>query len=1285
MATVVLASASDIDRWAAARAAQDRVPELLRRLVYATTEAPTLVDFPSGDAVQLEGWDGTVVLNEDHSVIPKGVSGWETGTSKSPKTKADEDYENRSKTPPPTARGAVTPSVTSFVFVTPRRWPGKKKWSAKRRGENVWQDVRAVDADDLEAWLQQAPATHVWFSRLIGVLPAGADDLETTWADWSEATTPPTSAALVIAGRDKEVQQLTGWLNSGRGTFTVVAESSDDAIGFVGAAVMALPEGERSPVLARIVVATDPDAFAQLATSQHSLILVAAYAPGNEIHRATRSGHRVILPTGPVPGREAPADGLALPRVARDAAQAALQAMGVHEDRARQLGGVARRSMRTLRRRLATHPSLQTPRWAEPAVGPSLVPILLAGQFNESREADLQALAALSPAGLHVLRETLARWAQEIDPPVRHTGNLWYLVSKEDAWAALGRFVSSDDLKRFASVATDVLGEVHPKFDLPPDQRWVASIHGKERQYSGALVTGVADTLALLGSLADSAVLPDGTLPSLAAERIVSDALAAVAGDWRGWATLSRVLPLLAEAAPDAFLKAVDAQVAKDEHAARQLFQDSGNAMFSSFAHTGLLWALETLAWSPGHLAEAARVLASLDRLDPGGNVVNRPGNSLRSIFLSWLPQTSAGLDTRLAVLDNLRKQEPTAAWKLFKNLIPRWHDHSGHNPKPHWRDWVADGAGTAATYAEIFRQTSQLIEWMLVDAGDDPARWQTLIEALDDIGPSDFDAVLVGLRALLTRGIDDTARASVFDALREMLSKHRSFPDAQWAMEGERLPQIEELMIAATPADVFLRVRWLFTDQPQLPEGREDDYSEHEALVFERRKEAMRELHQSLGTDGVIDLIPRVERSDEFGRVFAMAGLLRDDEEDRMLGRLLSDSAATGSALAFARGYSHGWTARVGAQAAFARIRDERAWTDTVRGHLLLAQEPTEAVFDVADSLDVDGRAAFWVGVQPFWFKDGAVERGLRSVLANGRAHAFVDAAAMHVQNQPTLDPELLATGLEAFARTPAEARGPRVDAHDIGAILDALERAVRDGRFESVRLARLEFLFLPALGHFERPPRALHSSMASEPSLFIDSVKLAYRKSANDEGDEEAAQSEAENEEEGDDSSRAQLVQRAYHLLHGWRMPLEGEPDGVDEAALNTWVDQVRAALKSEGRQTIGDHLLGQALSRSIPDSDGAWPRIPIRNLVERLQSDEFDSGLRIGKYNSRGVISRNPLGGGDLERGEASAYEKMAATMGTRWPRTAAILRMMARLASAEASREDIESELREDLED
>jgi hypothetical protein len=258
--------------------------------------------------------------------------------------------------------------------------------------------------------------------------------------------------------------------------------------------------------------------------------------------------------------------------------------------------------------------------------------MLLLSQFDERRDADLQAVGALASNGLTAVREILTRWSQEIDPPFRRVGNVWYLVSKEDAWAMLSRYVSKDDLGRFAKVAVDVLREVHPKFDLPPDQRWAASIHGKERQYSTTLLTGIADTIALLGALGGTVTMQGGVAPATVAERIVSDLFDSVAGDWRGGATLSHVLPLLAEGAPDTFLKVVDAQIANDEERVKTLFQDEGDAVFSSAAHTGLLWALEALAWSPEHLAYASRLLATLDRLDPGGRLMNRPRNSLRSI-----------------------------------------------------------------------------------------------------------------------------------------------------------------------------------------------------------------------------------------------------------------------------------------------------------------------------------------------------------------------------------------------------------------------------------------------------------------------------------------------------------------------------------------------------------------------------------------------------------------------------------------------------------------------------
>ena len=66
---------------------------------------------------------------------------------------------------------------TTFVFATPRRWTGKRGWIRERRKEGSWSNVRAFDADDLVAWLEQAPEVSIWFARLIGKLPASTEDV----------------------------------------------------------------------------------------------------------------------------------------------------------------------------------------------------------------------------------------------------------------------------------------------------------------------------------------------------------------------------------------------------------------------------------------------------------------------------------------------------------------------------------------------------------------------------------------------------------------------------------------------------------------------------------------------------------------------------------------------------------------------------------------------------------------------------------------------------------------------------------------------------------------------------------------------------------------------------------------------------------------------------------------------------------------------------------------------------------------------------------------------------
>src|SRR6185312_11620855 len=101
-----------------------------------------------------------------------------------------------------------------------------------------------------------------------------------------------------------------------------------------------------------------------------------------------------------------------------------------------------------------------------------------------------------------------------------------------------------------------------------------------------------------------------------------------------------------------------------------------------------LLWAIETVSWSSDHAALAAKTLARLAEVDPGGRLSNRPLDSLASFFRPWLPQTSLPLERRVAVLDGLRRDHGRVAWDLMLCLLPEHHAVGHYSHSPVFRAW---------------------------------------------------------------------------------------------------------------------------------------------------------------------------------------------------------------------------------------------------------------------------------------------------------------------------------------------------------------------------------------------------------------------------------------------------------------------------------------------------------------------------------------------------------------------------------------------------------------------
>lgn len=122
------------------------------------------------------------------------------------------------------------------------------------------------------------------------------------------------------------------------------------------------------------------------------------------------------------------------------------------------------------------------------------------------------------------------------------------------------------------------------------------------------------------------------------------------------------------------------------------------------------------------------------------------------------------------------------------------------------------------------------------------------------------------------------------------------------------------------------------------------------------------------------------------------------------------------------------------------------------------------------------------------------------------------------------------------------------------------------------------------------------------------------------------------------------------------------------------------VATELKDRDRRIVGEIYIGHVLAFAPSGSDGVWPAIEVRDLLENVQSGHIEEGLRTQLFNRRGVTSRDAEEGGQQERALAQKYTAEAERLVDRWPRTAAVLRALAAMYGAVGRREETDAERR-----
>lgn len=1250
-------TATQIESWADTRDAQGLLPILVRRLIAATSKT-TALTMPGGDSVGEPGWDGVVDVSEGSAWVPVSGSRWEMGCSGDVLNKARTDFKKRTEeVSMAEAAGLV------FVFVTPRRWRNKQAWIDAASKDGPWKAVVVLDADDLEAWLENAPSVTLWFGEQLGLSGSGIESVSHVWENWRSQTRIPLTATALYSGREQARANFRDVLNKAPALIGVEADSSDEAVAF--ACAMLLDEGRAS-----VACCVTSDAGWRFVDANPGLQVCVATSPEVAGRRAPRCGLTLIVPlsVGDRPAqligsaaRAAEDVRIVLARPPGDEFEKALLALGEEAADAARLVRAVGRSWSVYRRVRARNPHIRRPAWANDPFPRSLATLTLVGAWSNDKGGDRSCIEAVSGRPYSDVEAELRQFALLDDSPVLLIGSVWKAKAPLELLYLLGSKITTEEMTRFFNVAETILIKPDPSLELEEEKRWMAGVYGKVREESGLVIDSIVDGLAKLSVYAEGSTESRAFEIKRGVDRLVRKLLNDA--DEQRWLSLHGVLRELAEAAPDEFLRSVEESLQRPEVPVRRLLtetQRSGG--FGRCWHASLLWALEVLAWSPARLARVADVLAQLATTPIKGNWANTPLRTLESFFRVWWPQTAASVQQRISVLDRLIRMHNDVAWDLMYSQVPRFGGFATANARPHWRD---DDSGTASqvTQTELGQAIAEIGSRIVAQAARNPTRIAQLVDALDSFDGEYLDEIIRLVED--ASKFDDEGREIVRNSVRNYLNWHNSFNRDGDRKSRTAADKLRSQFEALSPHDLILKHRWIFENGwVALPDGREDDFQAQENMRDKCRTEALTEILTARGLPGVSALAAASSDKRLVGYQLAKSDL----SEEPIAPWLAREFADAGGKyhVPLVAGYLYVLLPER-RRKLLASLIDTHTVEIEIGGEsyvaALLANAPCDrSTWDILETLPTEIQGAYWQNIRP-GFIQGTVSdlsyAGEKLISANRPRTAFECMSL----NYKDFDSEVLVSMLEDI-RTGKEPDGPLPDGWHIG---EAIKAAAESGKIPRRRLALLEFAFFTGLEHGEHGANILFEEVAAEPSLFVELICLAFKR--RNEPDEERAEA---------NKTAAEL---AWHVLHnGRRIPGILGDGTVDRAAFDKWIDRVRQSAKENDRAEVADICIGQWLSRCPNDPDGNWPCAPVRDLLDNANAEKIRQGFCTGVLNNRGVTTRGVTDGGEQERVLAERYEQFAARLQNSHPLAAAALTDIAAHYRAYARQHDWDAQLR-----
>lgn len=628
-------------------------PELCERLILDSNGVDIIRrNFPKGDMIYSDGVDGYLNAISNNEYVPNGESIWELGTVKNnPDSKVKSDLIKRNNDYNSSYKKTLTFVCFSFNHIS----DSKKRELINTYEKDGWKKVIIYDSVDLETWLSKCPSASLWLLGLYNETPLKIKPFNEEYDDLLNLTSPKSCNNLYLINRRNDSKRLIDYINTNKNIIKIVGPSRRETYGFT---LTSLKENNDERMIEKAIVVKDIETLEYVDKTIEDHIIIVNFKIEKEF-KYNSNIHilicdRDIINANQYDIRLAERSFQSINDVLKNEMHVGTKTINEIEKKANSNFLLILREIKDDRNDILV-------KWEGQNIN-NLIPILLLGKLDTENKIDKELLNLYSITDATSYCNSLREWDKVDGSPLNIYHNYIKVNSRAELWSLLKDNISKETIDKICDKLKEILYSGNEKYELDQNERYMASLYGKNWAYMNYQIENMFDCITLYSMYSNNQTYADEFIKQLLGGINNSKVIH----------TASDYFSSIVECSPKEFVNYIYKESKKDDSLIYSLFEDSeiSNTLFSSSNCYLLIQSLEKALYINEVAQKALESLIEISTRSFKYNYSNNPKNTVSNILNYLNCNTCLDLNDKKNYIEKYSRKYNEKFIDILMNLI---------------------------------------------------------------------------------------------------------------------------------------------------------------------------------------------------------------------------------------------------------------------------------------------------------------------------------------------------------------------------------------------------------------------------------------------------------------------------------------------------------------------------------------------------------------------------------------------------------------------------------------